>query len=122
MSDFLESQGVPEAIRGATRDLLRYDCLLLPRSEIAGEGQVSEQHAFDLDPVELAHRLAAGDEDWREVIAHPRPTILVITHRAGLAKLSGRNCDLTGSWNGRVTSRQELAERGAGGFAQEGLR
>ncbi len=99
---FLASLGVPEQIRSAAWSLLWYECLLLPRSELGGEGLVTQEQEFPFDPAELSHRLLLPDDGWLSWLEHEaEPTRVVIAHRAGLAKLAGRNCDLTGLWNGR---------------------
>ncbi|HET6584329.1 MAG TPA: radical SAM protein, partial [Nannocystaceae bacterium] len=93
---------LPEPAHEDARAMLRYDTALLPRKDLPGDGHAREEHSYDFDPVELDRRLLVPGDGWREVLRDRTPVRVVLEHRAGLAKLDGRNCDLTGSWNGRV--------------------
>ncbi|HET6583352.1 MAG TPA: cobalamin-dependent protein [Nannocystaceae bacterium] len=110
VAEYLARWSIEPALAPVAEQLLLYDCMLLPRRDLDGEGVVPSAHDFSFDPVELGLRLVRGDDDWREWLATAPPTRLVLEHRAGLGKLDGRNCDLTGLWAGRVKQREPIAE------------
>lgn len=103
ITDFLLDQGVPDEVHRACMELVRYNNALLPRNDLYDDGFADSKYTFTFDPIKLSGLLAQNDSTWRNLIGseHHR-TELVIRHKSGLAKLEGVNCDLTGSWNGRV--------------------
>lgn len=104
ISAFVAAQGIPPEIEEAVEVMLRYEVSLLPRSDLKGTGFVHSSAEYPFDPGELGRRLFV-DADWLEWLRRAaQPRTVEIAHKAGLAALKGRNCDLTGSWNGRVIS------------------
>lgn len=102
---FLDQLDMPKEIYEICIELARYNCILLPRSDLANDGFAESEHVFNFDPRTLSMMLACGDTTWDTWLhSVARPTKLVVRHKSGLAKLNGSNCDLTGSWNGRVVS------------------
>ena len=100
---FLLEQGVPDDVHDPCMELIRYNNVLLPRSDLQAEGFSEASYSFSLNPIELSALLARGDSAWQNWIANDaQPIELVVRHKSGLAKLNGVNCDLTGAWNGRV--------------------
>ena len=103
--NYLLQIGVSASLRPVMEQLLWHECLLLPRNDLGGEGIELSEHEFPFDPTLLAKKLAYENSDWQEWLArHSEPTTVVMAHESGLAKLDGRNCDLTGRWNGRVVA------------------
>lgn len=115
MRRFLLWLAPPEPVLAACLQLARYDSALLPRSELTGEGMVESAIRFDFDPVAAARRLRDDVPVTLAEIEAFAPAELTLAHKAGLGKLKGSNCDLTGSWNGRIVAnrRAELAASGA---------
>lgn len=109
VSEFIDEQGIPAGLEGAVPEMLRLEAALLPRSDLHGQGFEREVHDFAFEPVELSRRLFV-DDDWPEWLEsqHGRNRV-EISHKAGLGALRGRNCDLTGSWNGRVVGVEPAA-------------
>ncbi len=119
MESYFAESTAEDPIVPVLRDLLRFDCALLPRSELAESGLVESTCDFAFDPVELSRRLLVPGDGWRSWLLSARPTRLTIAHRGGLAKLQDKNCDLTGSWNGRVVRREAIGERARAPLAME---
>lgn len=111
MAGYFAELDVPSEIAPALDDLLRFDCALLPRSELAETGLVESSLELSVDPVELSRRLLVPGDGFRSWLAGARPVRLTLAHRGGLAKLSDKNCDLTGSWHGRVVAREPAPGR-----------
>ena len=107
--DFLDDQGLPPEIRTVALELLAFDCALLPRSDLLEPPTAYSTVEASFDPVELSRRLLAEGEEWRDCLAAARPTRTTLSHAGGLARLDGRNCDLTGTWHGRVVACAEAA-------------
>lgn len=111
VTDFLVEQGVPEEVYDTCMELARFDAILLPRSDLTADGFADSSHLFHFDPRRLSMVLARGGSEWSQWLStEARETRLVIRHKSGLGKLRGVNCDLTGSWNGRIISSDPTGE------------
>lgn len=104
MEDFLQTLDIPAEVLGHCLELARYDACLLPRGDLVGEGWELSDHWFAFDPVMLANEMKAGQPISPDTFSRTGRTLIRVRHKSGLAKLNGSNCDLTGSYNGKVVN------------------
>jgi hypothetical protein len=110
LRNFFESLPMPADVLSVCCELVRYDVAMLPRGDLDGNGFVESKFEFAFDPI-LASRFLQSNEGI-SLLQKERMnrTLVTVRHKAGLSKLNGSNCDLTGSWNGRVISREAITE------------
>ncbi len=102
VTSFILSLKFSEELVRICSELALFDASLLPRADLTGEGFVESQVEFSFDPVGASLKIQLDDEcTIGELIELPE-TQITLSHKAGMAVLEGSNCDLTGSWNGRV--------------------
>ena len=97
---FVDTHVYSPAVRGACRELARYDAALLPRADLHGTGEADENlsAAFDTHAAGIALLSSA------EPVTPPRqqPARLLIRHRAGFAHHRADAIDFSARWLGRV--------------------
>lgn len=99
---FFQSIDMSPCIAEICLELVKYDVMLLPRSDLKEGGFETTEKGFAFNPVEVSRMLSCGDHDGALAESKIGPVTLTVRHKSGLARLEGSNCDLTGSWNGRV--------------------
>lgn len=100
MQGFFTNLLAPGALRDAVLTLVDFDCMLLPRGDLGGDGFAEEKRIFPFDVAAVANRLASMEDPG--VPGNGRKTVVTVRHKCGLAVLRGSNCDLTGAWNGKI--------------------
>lgn len=101
---FLRTLEMSPNVADACLEFARYDACLLPRGDLSGEGSEDSEYSFAFDPVRLSNDLKANRSVSRDALIAGNPTLIRVRHKAGLTKLNGSNCDLTGSYNGKLIS------------------
>ncbi|WP_413207383.1 cobalamin-dependent protein [Rhodospirillum sp. A1_3_36] len=104
---FFASLQAPATVLDAVQTLVEFDCMLLPRSDLGGEGFADEHRMFPFRVIDIADCLARQTD---APLPDEQPVEVSVRHKRGLATLRGSNCDLTGAWNGKVVDWRPMAE------------
>ena len=101
---FLDFLDVPGAMSGLCLEAVRYDCALLPRSDLAGDVIVESEHHFGLDVHQLLRSLVRQDQATTSLVEAAFRTTMVMRHRSGFSGFRDEAIDIASRWAGTIVS------------------
>jgi hypothetical protein len=102
LMEFMSGLPINEAAGKVCAELAKLDCLILPRADLEGTGEVETVYVAPFNVPAVAS-LLIGETAYELSSIEWNPISVHLRHRAGYRRYAGEAIDLSGTWLGRVT-------------------